>query len=709
MPRVLITDSLSQAGIDLLNAAGGIEVVSKSGLSVDELREELKQADGIIVRSGTKLTPEVLEGQTRLKAVARAGVGVDNIDLPAATKAGVVVMNTPSGNTVSTAEQTLALMFALSRNTAPAAQSMAEGRWDRKQYTGTQLAGKTLGVVGLGRIGQAVARRCVALEMDVIGYDPFLSADRAKELGVELVRDVDQMIDRVDYLTVHTPLTDETRGLIGAARLAKMKPTARLVNCARGGIIDEAALAEALKNGTVAGAALDVYSEEPPPADSPLRDAPNLLMTPHLGASTAEAQESVAVEAAEIMANFLGTGEIRHAVNMVPVSGRRDGGGPAVPGPRLPARRAALADHRERGVNSVRLDFRGDAAKKKTGLVTGAFAAGLLADAVEDVNLVNAASVARDRGITLEESRSDAAGDFSTSVQATVTTDAGDRTAGGTLFGQGYLRLIRLDGFHLDAFLDGTLLIYRHRDVPGLIGFIGTLLGREGVNIADMSLGRAGDAAGGDSVAVLHLDSPPSDAALAEIAAHDDVTACGPSPSPPAGPNCPACWPGPDVNGDAPHSVTDPPFAPNGGGGFDDGFAAPRPRPGGGCRTVALLLGGGGLLAVLCCGGLGAVGWLGLGVIEQEVLDDLAGNPVLNEVLGGLTDAEIDATASAIEDGEDTFVFTLTGPDGSGRAVLDLADRPGGGTEVVSGTLRLPDGTTYDLFLPPDPIPPPGR
>ena len=524
VPRVLITDSLSQAGIDLLNAAEGIEVVSKSGLSVDELREELKSADGIIVRSGTKLTPEVLEGQTRLKAVARAGVGVDNIDLPAATKAGVVVMNTPSGNTVSTAEQTLALMFALSRNTAPAAQSMAEGRWDRKQYTGTQLAGKTLGVVGLGRIGQAVARRCVALEMDVIGYDPFLSADRAKELGVELVRDVDQMIDRVDYLTVHTPLTDETRGLIDAARLAKMKPTARLVNCARGGIIDEAALAEALKNGTVAGAALDVYTEEPPPADSPLRDAPNLLMTPHLGASTAEAQESVAVEAAEIMANFLGTGEIRHAVNMVPVSGAEMA--EVRPYLDLGYRLGVLLSQitGNAGVNSVRLDFRGDAAKKKTGLVTGAFAAGLLADAVEDVNLVNAASVARDRGITLEESKSDAAGDFSTSVQATVTTDAGDRTAGGTLFGQGYLRLIRLDGFHLDAFLDGTLLIYRHRDVPGLIGFIGTLLGREGVNIADMSLGRAGDAAGGDSVAVLHLDSPPSDAALAEIAAHDDVT-----------------------------------------------------------------------------------------------------------------------------------------------------------------------------------------
>ena len=524
MPRVLITDSLSPAGLELLEAAGGIEVVVKSGLTPAQLREELKSADGIIVRSGTKLTPEVLEGQPRLKAVARAGVGVDNIDLPAATKAGVVVMNTPSGNTVSTAEQTLALMFALSRNTAPAAQSMAEGKWDRKKYTGTQLAGKTIGVVGLGRIGQAVARRCVALEMDVIGYDPFLSSDLAKEMGVELVRDVDQLVPRVDYLTVHTPLTDETRGLINADRMKAMKPGVRLINCARGGIIDEADLAAALKAGTVAGAALDVYSEEPPPADSPLHDAPNLLRTPHLGASTEEAQELVAVEAAEIMVNFLKTGEIRHAVNMVPVSGAEMA--EVRPYLDLGYRLGVLLSQitGDAGVNGVKLAFRGDAAKKKTGLVAGAFAAGLLADAVEDVNLVNAAAVARDRGITMEETKSESAGDFSTSVSATVTTDSGEHAVAGTLFGSGYLRLIRLDGFHLDAFLDGVLLIYRHRDVPGLIGFIGNLLGEEGVNIADMSLGRSRDEAGGDSVAVLHLDQGPSDAAMQEIADHAEVT-----------------------------------------------------------------------------------------------------------------------------------------------------------------------------------------
>ena len=525
MPRVLITDNLSPAGLDLLAAHPEIEVVVKSGLSPEQVREELKSADGIIVRSGTKLTPEVLEGQTRLKAVARAGVGVDNIDLPAATKAGVVVMNTPGGNTISTAEQTLALMFALARNTVPAALSMAEGKWDRKKYTGTQLAGKTLGIIGLGRIGQALAQRAKALEMDVVGYDPFLSEDRAKELGVELFRDVDELVPKADFITVHTPLTDETRGLINAARIAAMKPGVRLVNCARGGIIDEQALAEGLKSGHVGGAALDVYETEPPPEDFPLRGLPNAVLTPHLGASTDEAQELVAVEAAEIMAGYLLHGEVRHAINMVPVSGAEmaDVRPYLELGYRLGRLAAQLLGGA--GLNRVRLDYRGEAAGKKTGLVTAAFAAGLLADAVDDVNLINAPVTARDRGIELVESRSDTAGHFATSVSATLEVGGGDsRTVAGTMFGREYLRLIRLDGFHLDAFLDGVLLIYRHRDVPGLIGVIGTVLGEAGVNIADMSLGRKQDAPGGDSVAVLHLDDVPPDAAVQKIAAHADVT-----------------------------------------------------------------------------------------------------------------------------------------------------------------------------------------
>ena len=525
MPRVLITDNLSPAGLELLGRHPEIEVVVKSGLSPEQVREELKSADGIIVRSGTKLTPEVLDGQTRLKAVARAGVGVDNIDLPAATRAGVVVMNTPGGNTISTAEQTLALMFALCRNTVPAAVSMAEGRWDRKSYTGTQLAGKTLGIIGLGRIGQALARRAIALEMTVLGYDPFLSEDRAQELGVELFRDVDELVPKADIITVHTPLTDETRGLINAARIAAMKPGVRLVNCARGGIIDEQALAEGLKSGHVAGAALDVYEEEPPPADFPLRDIPSALLTPHLGASTDEAQELVAVEAAEIMAGYLLHGEVRHAINMVPVSGAEMAD--VRPYLELGYRLGRLAAQLRAGsgVNRVRLDYRGEAAAKKTGLVTAAFATGLLADAVDDVNLINAPVTAKDRGIELIETRTETAGDFATSVSATLEGSGKEsHTVAGTMFGREYLRLIRLDGFHLDAFLDGVLLIYRHRDVPGLIGVIGTVLGEAGVNIADMSLGRKQNAPGGDSVAILHLDEVPPAAAVKKIADHPEVT-----------------------------------------------------------------------------------------------------------------------------------------------------------------------------------------
>ena len=295
-PRVLITDNLSPAGLDLLRKAG-LEIDLRSGLTPPQVREALQTADGIIIRSGTTLTPEILQGQPRLKAIVRAGVGVDNIDIPSATREGIVVMNTPAGNTTSTAEHTIAMMMALSRNIGPAAASMKGGKWDRKSFTGTQLSGKTLAVVGLGRIGMAVARRAIGLEMKVIGYDPFLSTQKGAEQGIEVVRNIDELIERCDLLTVHTPLTDETRGVINAARIARMKKGVRIINCARGGIVDETALADALESGHVAGAALDVFVQEPP-KDQRLIMLPNVLATPHLGASTDEAQELVAIEAA---------------------------------------------------------------------------------------------------------------------------------------------------------------------------------------------------------------------------------------------------------------------------------------------------------------------------------------------------------------------------------------------------------------------------
>ncbi len=523
--RVMVTDNLSPAGVDLLKSQEGLKVDVRETLPPDELQKALGEYDGLIIRSATKLTPEILAGQTRLKVVVRAGVGVDNIDRAAATREGIVVMNTPAGNTTSTAEHTIAMMMALSRNIGPASGGMREGKWDRKNYTGTQLSGKTLAVVGLGRIGLSVARRAQGLEMKVIGYDPFLSAERAAEQGIELFREVDDLIGRCDFLTVHTPLTDETRGLINAERLKRMRKGARIINCARGGIVAEDDLADAIESGHIAGAALDVFVEEPP-GKSRLTSLSQVLCTPHLGASTEEAQELVAVEAAEIISGFLLRNEIRHAVNMVPISGAEmaDMKQYLNLGHRLGQLLAQL--NKCGNVKSAKLQYRGEAATKKTGLITSAFAAGLLESALdENVNIVNAPILAQDRGIEIDESKSSDQGNFSTMVSATLVTDQGELTAAGTLFGTEFLRLVRLDQFHLDAYLDGLLLIYRHRDMPGQIGFIGTVFGKHGVNIAHMALGRETEKPGGPSIAVLNLDNEPSAEALKEVASHHDVTA----------------------------------------------------------------------------------------------------------------------------------------------------------------------------------------
>ena len=534
MPRVLITDNLSPAGLLSLKEAG-LEVIVKSGLKPLEVREALKEADGIIIRSGTTLTEELLKDQPRLKVIVRAGVGVDNIDLAAATREGIVVMNTPAGNTTSTAEHTIAMLLALSRNIAPAAASMKAGKWDRKSYTGTQLAGKTLAVVGLGRIGLAVAKRALGLEMKVVGYDPFLSAERAAEQGIEVVRAVDDLIERCDFLTVHTPLTEETKGLINAARIARMRKGVRIVNCARGGIVDETALADAVESGHVAGAALDVFEKEPP-GDSRLVKLPQVLTTPHLGASTDEAQELVALEAADIIGGFLLRNEVRHAVNMAPLSAAEMADMKAYLD--LGRRLGLLLAQQNKcsGVRAAHLLYRGEAATKNTRLITSSFAAGLLETALsEHVNIVNAEMLAKERGIRITESSSSDVGDFSTMIRATIETDAGELVAAGTIFGKQFLRLVRLGAFSLDAYLDGMLLIYRHRDVPGLIGFIGTVMGRHQVNIAHMALGRERNEPGGDAVAVLNLDNEPSPEALEEVRRHPEVTGLEVVKLPPAG------------------------------------------------------------------------------------------------------------------------------------------------------------------------------
>ena len=521
--RVLVTDKLAEEGLQLLRSEPGIEVVVAPKLAGDPpaLRAALAEADGIVIRSGTQLTAEVLEGPSRLRAIVRAGVGVDNIDVAAATRRGVVVMNTPGGNTVSTAEHTMALLLALARNVAPADASLKSGRWDRGKFTGTQLEGKTLGIIGLGRVGLAVARRALGFDMKVLGFDPFLSADRARELGVESVPRLDDLWGRSDFLSLHTPLTPETRHLLGRRALEQVRPGVRILNCARGGLIDEAALVEALDSGRVAGAAIDVFDPEPPPPDHPLVRHPKVLVTPHLGASTEEAQVAVAVEAARLLTDFLARGQVRFAVNM-PNLGRAE-----LEELRLyldlGRRLGMLHAQMDRGtVKKATLRYRGEAAGKNTRLITASFAAGWMEAALDQqVNLVNAEALAKERGIAVVEESSTDTGDFGTMVQAEVETERKTYLAAGTLFGKQFLRLVRLGPYHLDAHLDGTLLVFTHNDRPGLIGFIGTTFGQHGVNIAQMNVGR--NQPGGEAIAVLNLDSVPPPPAMAAVQAHPNI------------------------------------------------------------------------------------------------------------------------------------------------------------------------------------------
>jgi D-3-phosphoglycerate dehydrogenase len=521
MSRVFISDKLETGGIDLLQRAG-LEVDNRPGLKDAALVEALRAADGMVVRSGTRVTAALLDNPGKLRAIVRAGVGVDNIDVPAATRKGIVVMNTPGGNTVSTAELTIAHLMALSRHLPAADATMRQGKWERSKLTGTQLAGKTLGVVGLGRIGREVARRAAGLDMKVVGFDPFLAPDRAQQLGIEATADLDSLLPRCDYLTVHTPLTTETTNLISGRELGLMKKGGRVLNCARGGIINEEALAEALRSGHLAGAGLDVYVQEPPPADHPLVKLPNVVLTPHLGASTTEAQESVALEAAQLLIDFLTRGAIQFAVNVAPVDRAE------LQEVRLYvdlARRLGLmhAQMAQGTINRAVLHYRGEVARRSTRLITAAFTAGLLEYRLaEHVNIVNAELLARERGIDISEQISPKKGDFGTLVQADVVTDRKTYTAGGTLFGNQFLRLVQVGPYRLDTYIDGILLIFTHRDVPGLIGYIGTIFGKHSVNIAQMTVGR--QVPGGEAIAVLNLDSDPPEEALKEVRSHPQIS-----------------------------------------------------------------------------------------------------------------------------------------------------------------------------------------
>jgi len=533
MPSIIVLDTLSPDGLALLDAAKahGITYEVATGLSGDGLREALARHDGAICRSGVKITAAALAGNHRLRAIVRAGVGTDNIDKEAATRLGIVVMNTPAGNTLSTAEHAFALILGLSRNVAAADASLRAHKWDRNKFMGAQLAGKTLGIVGLGRIGQAVAERARAFDMRVLGYDPFLSPDRAAELGIELIDSVRGMLPEVDYLTVHTPLTDETRHLVGMTELEIVKPGIRLINCARGGIYDEAALAEGLKRGVIGGVALDVFEKEPC-TDSPLFEMPGVLVTPHLGASTEEAQSQVAVEGVGLLVDFLTTGAIRHAVNSSAIDPA------ALEGVRgfldLSWRLGLLLSQLDSAApRSCSIAYRGEIAARNTRLVTAAFAAGLLEGSIEDVNIVNAEMLLRERGIELvEQSRTDP-GAFSSVVAVDLVGDDQVHRAAGTLFGHSMPRIVQLEGQRLEAYLDGILLVFTHQDVPGIIGRVGNAFGQSGINIAQMTVGRS--TPGGDAIGVLNLDQEPSPEAVATVAACPGVKSVRVVKLPPAG------------------------------------------------------------------------------------------------------------------------------------------------------------------------------
>ena len=516
--RILVLDPIAQEGFDLLNAEKGFEYEVRTGLKGEELRKSLNEFDGAIVRSGVKITAASLEGNKRMRAIVRAGVGTDNIDKTAATRLGIVVMNTPAGNTLSTAEHTFALMLGLSRSVAPAYQSLCEGRWDRKTFMGSQLADKTFGVIGMGRIGREVATRGLAFGMRVIAYDPFLSDEQATKMGIEKSNSIAELLPRVDYLTVHTPLTDETKYLVGMKQLDILKKGVRLINCARGGIYEEAALVEGLKRGIIAGVALDVYEEEPC-TNSPLFGMPGVICTPHLGASTEEAQTQVAIEGIQLLINFFKTGEIRHAVNVASLDPKTLD---ALRGYLDAAYRLGLlmAQWHSGSIGACQLNYRGEVAEKDTKLLTAAFCAGLLEKAMADeVNIINSEMLIRERGIELTENKNRELGAFSSSITAEVSGSGQRVKAGVTVFGNNMSRLISIDDYRLEAYLDGHMLFFTHTDVPGIIGRVGTVFGQHQVNIGQMSVGRATQQPGGHAIGVLNLDGIPPKVALDQLMA----------------------------------------------------------------------------------------------------------------------------------------------------------------------------------------------
>ena len=514
MPKVLISDKLSPAAVEIFRSRG-IEVDIKSGLSPADLRGIIGEYDGLAIRSATKVTKELLEAAPKLKVVGRAGIGVDNVDIKSATARGVVVMNTPYGNAITTAEHAIAMMFALARQLPEASASTKAGKWEKNRFMGVELTGKTLGLIGCGNIGSIVADRAQGLRMRVIAYDPYLTEARALELGVEKV-DLDALIARADIITLHTPLTDATRNILSREALVRTKKGVRIVNCARGGLIDEAALADAIKSGNVSGAALDVFETEPA-TDSPLFGLENVVCTPHLGAATAEAQENVALQVAEQMSDFLLTGAVANAINMPSVS--------AEDAPRLKPYMELCrllgtfagqqVQTREGVIRRIAIEYEGQVAELNHKPLTAAALAGLLGPVMAGVNMVNAPVLARERGIDVAETVHERPGEYQTLVRITVVTDQQTRSVAGTLFAGSRPRIVEIKDIKIEADFGRHMLYVTNQDRPGFIGRFGATLAGAGINIATFHLGRA--EAGGDAICLVSVDEAVPEDVLAMV------------------------------------------------------------------------------------------------------------------------------------------------------------------------------------------------
>ena len=514
-PKVLVSDKLSETAVQIFRDRGiEVDFDPSLGKDKDKLLSVIDQYDGLAIRSATKATEKIINAAINLKVIGRAGIGVDNIDRAAASKKGVIVMNTPFGNMITTAEHAIAMMFAVARQIPEASASTHAGKWEKSKFMGVELTGKTLGVIGAGNIGGIVCERALGLKMKVVAYDPFLSQERAEKLGVQKV-DLDELLARADFITLHVPKTEQTSNILNAEAIAKMKPGVRVINCARGGLVDEVALAEALKSGHVAGAAFDVFEVEPA-TDSPLFNLPNVVCTPHLGAATTEAQENVAVQVAEQMSDYLLTGAVTNALNMPSVTAEEA----KTMGPWL-----ALAGHlgafigqmTSEPIKAINILYDGTVASMNLAALNCGVVAGIMKAGNPDVNMVSAPVIAEERGIKISTTNQNKSGVFDAYIKVTVVTQTRERSVAGTVFSDGKPRFIQIKGINVDAEIGRHMLYTTNNDVPGIIGVLGSTMGKNDVNIANFTLGRAAE--GGQAIALLYVDAPVSDLVLADLQA----------------------------------------------------------------------------------------------------------------------------------------------------------------------------------------------